>query len=132
MHKNNANLFDLFPAAQRQAANRIRVRRARPIADLAADAIERASLLGHARSVDHGGPVANSYGYPASTQAVGVSVVRVAEGAYRVLAAFATLPANKVTLSGAAARTWAAVARGISASAKNGRRWISSTLSRTR
>lgn len=105
MHKNNANLFDLFPAAQRQAANRIRVRRARPIADLAADAIERASLLGHARSVDHGGPVANSYGYPASTQAVGVSVVRVAEGAYRVLAAFATLPANKVTLSGAAART---------------------------
>ena len=94
-----------LPAAQRQTANRIRVRRARPIGLMAADAIEKASTSGHARLVDHGGRVANSYGYPAYTQAAGVSVVRVADGVYRVYAGFAELPANKVTLSGAAART---------------------------
>lgn len=97
--------LESLPAAQRQVSNRIRVRRARPIAAMAHDAIATASVEGHARHVDHGGSVANCYGYPAETQAAGVSVVRVADHAYRVLAGFAVLPANKVTRSGAAART---------------------------
>ena len=94
-----------LPAAQRQTANRIRVRRARPIGIMAADAIEKASTNGHSRCVDHGGGVATGYGYPADTQVAGVSVVRVSDTTYRVLAAFSVLPANKITLSGAAART---------------------------
>lgn len=97
--------LELLPAAQRQVSNRIRVRRARPIAAMAHDAIATASVEGHSRCVDHGGGVANCYGYPADTQAAGVSVVRVADHAYRVLAGFAVLPANKVTRSGAAAET---------------------------
>ena len=94
-----------LPASQRQTANRIRVRRARSIPSMVADSIATAAVQGHSRCVDHGGGVANSYGYPAYTQAAGVSVVRVADGVYRVYAGFAELPANKVTLSGAAART---------------------------
>jgi hypothetical protein len=100
----NPNLESL-PAAQRQQSNRIRVRRARSITAMALDAISTASVEGHARHVDHGGGVANCYGYPAETQAAGVSVVRVADGVFRVLAGFAILPANKVTRSGAAAET---------------------------
>ena len=97
--------FDDLPAARRQRRNRIRVRRARSIPAMIADAVATASVEGHSRCVDHGGGVANCYGYPADTQAAGVSVVRVSDTAYRVLAAFAVLDANKVTLSGAAART---------------------------
>ena len=94
-----------LPAAQRQTANRIRVRRARSIAAMVADAIVTAEAQGHSRCVDHGGGVANGYGYSAATQVAGVSVVRVGDTEYRVLAAFSVLPANKVTLGGAAART---------------------------
>jgi hypothetical protein len=97
--------LESLPAAQRQAANRIRVRRARAITAMALDAISTASVEGHSRRVDHGGGVANCYGYRADTQAAGVSVVRVADHAYRVLAGFAVLPANKITRSGAAAKT---------------------------
>ena len=97
--------FDNLPAAQRQQRNRIRVRRARSIPAMIADAVATASVKGHSRCVDHGGGVANCYGYPADTQAAGVSVVRVSDTVYRVLAAFAVLAANKVTLSGAAACT---------------------------
>ena len=98
-------LLESLPAAKRQAANRIRVRRARAIAAMASDAVATASAEGHATCVDHGGGVPNCYGYPADTQAAGVSVVRVADDAYRVYAAFAVLPANKITRSGAAAKT---------------------------
>lgn len=98
-------LLESLPAAQCQAANRIRVRRARSIPAMALDAMSTAAVEGHARIVTHGGGVANCYGYPADTQAAGVSVVRVAHGVYRVFAAFAVLDANKVTLSGAADRT---------------------------
>jgi hypothetical protein len=97
--------LESLPAAQRQASNRIRVRRARSIAAMASDAMASALVEGHARIVTHGGGVANCYGYPAETQAAGVSVVRVADDAYRVFAGFAVLPANKVTRSGAAAET---------------------------
>ena len=97
--------FGDLPAAQRQQHNLIRVRRARSIPAMVADAVLTASVEGHSRCVDHGGGVANCYGYPADTQAAGVSVVRVSDTAYRVLAAFAVLAANKVTLSGAAACT---------------------------
>jgi len=97
--------LESLPAAQRQQSNRIRVRRARSITAMALDAISTASVEGHARHVDHGGSVANCYGYPADTQVAGVSVVRVADGVYRVLAGFAVLPANKVTRSAAAAET---------------------------
>lgn len=97
--------FDALPAAQRQRHNRIRVRRARAIPEMVADAVETARVKGHARCVDHGGGVANGYGYPADTQAAGVSVVRVSDTAFRVRAGFALIPANKVTMSGAAAST---------------------------
>ena len=73
--------LESLPAAQRQAANRIRVRRARAITAMALDAISTASVEGHSRRVDHGGGVANCYGYRADTQAAGVSVVRVADHA---------------------------------------------------
>ena len=97
--------FNSLPAAQRQQHNRIRVRCARSIPAMVADAVATASVEGHARIVTHGGGVANCYGYPADTQAAGVSVVRVSDTAYRVLAEFDVLAANKVTLSGAAACT---------------------------
>lgn len=100
----DTNFGDL-PAAQQQRRNRIRVRCAQSIPVMVADAVQTAAVEGHARIVTHGGGVANSYGYPAETQAAGVSVVRVSDTAYRVLAAFAVLDANKVTLSGAADRT---------------------------
>ena len=92
-------------AANSQRQSRIRVRRARPLSSVIAEQMHRADTTGYAADVDHGGGVANCYGYPAYTQAIGVSVVRTGETSYRVLADYTDLPANKVTRSGAAAAT---------------------------
>lgn len=98
-------MVDRISAVNEQRKSRIRVRRACPIESVIVTCMTRADETGHARSVEHGGSVNNSYGYPAKTQAIGVSVVRVGEHAYRVLARYAEIPANKVTKSGAAAAT---------------------------
>ena len=71
------------------------------------DAVKAAAVSnrGMAAVVEHGGTVPNCYDYPADTEVVGAVAVRTRGQGGRAIVRYSRMPANKATLSGAAART---------------------------
>lgn len=69
------------------------------------EAVRQASRDGYGADVEHGGGVPNCYSYPASSECFGAVAVRTHGRGGRLIGSYATLPANKITLSGAANAT---------------------------
>ena len=91
--REDARIITAPPTGRRLKVRSVGIREA------ARDARQRALESGKWRAVcRHGGDVNNSYGYPAETEAV----LAVSDPRGRVVVWFRRLPANKVTLGGAA------------------------------